>query len=183
MALPGEEIQQPRKQTKLGKRTPQSDVGKKLAESQARESQASQARLNSLMAVAEGSGPPEPAINQQDIQPLYNDFQRADDISDTDENQQETTPVNRAEFYRGVTYQERTLREESDWKKVFPKMFLAFMPCSRTTFQWTHPDLWKNDMNESCNCASWQKKEISIDAIDWASESYLTLSYVQKQDR
>ncbi|KAH9809097.1 hypothetical protein DFH28DRAFT_1086914 [Melampsora americana] len=174
MVMPGEDVGPAPKRSKLAKRTPKSQPGVQLAEMEVREAEASKARLGILTGTPAVNPPVQPTQPQPEVQPIYNQLVDAEDLSEPEHDAQ-PAPINPTDYFRSVTYQERTRREEADWKAVFPKMFLAYMPCSRTTYQWTDPVLWNYDMNESCNCATWQKKEVSIDAIDWCSRSKITL--------
>lgn len=166
--MPGKDVGPAPKRARPANRTPNSQAGRQLAELQAREAEASKARLRFLTGRPGIGQPVQPREPNPEVQ-LYDEVVAAEDLSDPD-NEEQQAPINPADFFRSVTYQERSRREEADWKTFFPKMFLAFMPCSRTTHQWTDPVLWNHDMNEACNCASWQTKVLSIDAIDWCSE-------------
>ncbi|KAH9808790.1 hypothetical protein DFH28DRAFT_1087200 [Melampsora americana] len=165
MVLPGERIEPPHKRAKPAERAPKTDIGRQLATTLANEAQGSQARLNSL-----NTPPPEP-VPKQNIAEEPEQDQIYDAMIQPEDNPDDHPPpeINRAEYYRSVTYQERRMREEAEWKSVMPAITLAFMPCSRLTFQWADPTLWDHDFNKPCTCPAWKKKNIKVDAIDFVS--------------
>lgn len=184
MVLPGEEIKPAPKHRKRPNAVPNGPSGKRWAELQAREAAASQARMASLNGTAPGQAFAEqiatsPHPHQQDhdsnsdndpvIEPGYNDLRQINrnDVEDAWGNQ--PPPANRSAYYRSITYQERTLREEAHWRTVIPKMFLDYMTCGQKTFQWGDEKLWNHDWNVDCKCAAWSRVNVEIDAVDLTS--------------
>ncbi|EGG02341.1 uncharacterized protein MELLADRAFT_91437 [Melampsora larici-populina 98AG31] len=167
MVLPGEEIKNRIKSTKSKPRN-QGVASQRLADAQKREELAAEAALLRLrqppLNAAEVNA--QPVDQEQPPSPdRYKAFQRADEF-ESDDDPPDPPPANAKEYYRGATYQERTLREEAAWRLVIPKLFAAFMPCRKDTYQWGHPTLWNHDWNQPCQCREWEKEEILVDAID-----------------
>ncbi|KAH9815933.1 hypothetical protein DFH28DRAFT_1082168 [Melampsora americana] len=108
----------------------------------------------------------QPAEQEQPQGPdRYRAFQRPDEF-EADNNPPNPTPANLNEYYKGITYQEQTLRKEAAWQLVIPKLFAAFMPCRNDMYQWGHPTLWSHDWNQPCCCRKWKKVKFFVDAID-----------------
>ncbi|KAH9823185.1 hypothetical protein DFH28DRAFT_880855 [Melampsora americana] len=93
-----------------------------------------------------------------------------------DSDPQNPIVINRGDYFRSVTYQERTLRKEANWRAVVDSLFGEFLPCSRMTFQWGHPQLWNHDWNSECRCRDWQKHEVLIDVVDIIGRSKLSIN-------
>ncbi|KAH9808173.1 hypothetical protein DFH28DRAFT_936433 [Melampsora americana] len=172
MALPGEEIRPKAKRQKKTETGPPGSARARLAALIGREAQASQDILS--------DDKPEPSDNNSgpsnvdQADEVDNDNNEAYDELITDINNPENLEnepaniiqMNRSQYFRSVTYAERTLRQEANWKAVIPKLFEDFLPCSHMTFQWGHPQLWNHDWNEECKCRDWQIHDVVIDTID-----------------
>lgn len=172
--MPGEEILPNKaKRAKPATRAPKTAIGARLAAMEAQEAQDSRPRVDALNAAAPAAQEPlqgpltEDQFNQQ---PLYDDLVRPGDADSSGDEEVQPEAMNRSDYYRSITYQERCLREEANWNEVVPAMFLAFMPCSKATFQWADPLLWNHDYNTPCICSTWQLKDVEIDVIDFAGE-------------
>ncbi|KAH9815180.1 hypothetical protein DFH28DRAFT_893478 [Melampsora americana] len=165
MVLPGEIVAIPAKRKN---NQPPARAGR-FGDVQAREAAASEASLlgltqTNLNPTARQPTEPPPELNQ----PIFDVVMRADgnDPAVSSDDEPANLPVNRAEYYRSPTYQERTLREEAQWRAIFPKLFVAFMPCSRQTYQWCDVAMWNQDFNVLCRCKDWQKRKVDVDTVD-----------------
>lgn len=88
-------------------------------------------------------------------------------------------PGARSAYFKGRTYQERTLLEEARWKAIMPALFKAFMTCSFKSRQWGDENSWDNDHNTLCNCPQWKKSTVEVDVVDITSTySFLHPSYI-----
>ncbi|EGG11301.1 uncharacterized protein MELLADRAFT_102161 [Melampsora larici-populina 98AG31] len=182
MVLPGEEFPPEPKRARSAA-IPMSAIGRRLAELEGREQEAGNrvdAQRNQPQAPDIQPINPADHLDQEEDQ-LYRAFIPAGGLDDPPRNEVQLSPViNRADYYRDVTYQERILQEEANWRKIIPAMFIAFMPCSRATFQWVDPNKWDHDMNEPCNCALWKRSTVTIDTIDWCVSHRRSLCFKVK---
>lgn len=184
MVLPGQSI--PTKQTKRPKTTrkaPAGSVTERLTQQQKREDEASQAALSAL--TNSNQFPHPPANPRVDSEPEEDDrnhleqgayaaFTREDvhNPAILDPDTEVNPPIsNRSDYYRSLTYQERTLREEANWQAVLPKLFISFMICSRKTYQWCDRSLWNQDFNTACKCKDWQRRTVQVDVVDLTCKS------------
>lgn len=177
MVLPGEEIKSSKKRQKRPEQ-PIGSAAKKWAATEAREAQASQARLNALKDSKAGrlnSNDEHNSDHDSLPDPGYAHMQHAElhDVEDPDSNN--PNPANRKEYYRSVTYQERTLKTEASWQRVIPAMFLDFMKLGHKTHQWGDENNWNEDFNVACQCPTWKKKEVEVDAIDLTSKHLIQI--------
>ncbi|KAH9807212.1 hypothetical protein DFH28DRAFT_1101289 [Melampsora americana] len=126
MVLPGELIVIP---TKRKNNQVPAGAGR-FATVQEREAAASQAALSALNNPIPLPREPQAAA-QHNEEPLYDVVMRADgnDPALASDDEPINLPVNRNEYYRSRTYQEQKLLEEAQWRAIFPKLFIAFMPC------------------------------------------------------
>lgn len=176
MVLPGEAVDPKRKRETQPDRPSKSSIGRHLSDLLAQEEAAAgflQAAQRPVPPVSENQAPSDGSSPAPDEAVLYNAFMPLEGNDQSGANERE--PINRADYYRSLTYQERVLREEANWKAIIPAMFLSFMPCSRTTFEWVDPVLWNHDMNERCNCALWQRKVLTIDTVDFSGRAKILL--------
>ncbi|EGF97624.1 uncharacterized protein MELLADRAFT_84820 [Melampsora larici-populina 98AG31] len=185
MVLPGEEVRPPPKRSRTNSNTSNSSVGDRLANLLGRENAAAEGRMNVLQARPPVVAPVAPipqadrAIREPQDQALYNAFipeHGLDDLQEDDDKvERPAAGINRADYYRSETYQERVLKEEANWEKIMPALFLAYVPCSRSTFQWVDPVLWNHDFNDECRCPSWKRSTVNIDTIDWSGRTKTSL--------
>ncbi|KAH9821872.1 hypothetical protein DFH28DRAFT_883051 [Melampsora americana] len=167
MVLPGEGIPSQSKKAKSSKPRNQGVASQRLADAQRREEQAAEGALLLLVEPSTNANKvnAQPVEQEQPLSPdRYEAFQRADEFEADDDPPPNPPPTH--QYYQSITYQERTLREEAAWQVVIPKLFSAFMPCRKDTYQWGHPTLWNHDWNQPCRCREWQKVEVVVDAID-----------------
>ncbi|KAH9808123.1 hypothetical protein DFH28DRAFT_1088139 [Melampsora americana] len=186
MTLPGQNIR-PKRKRKPGIRKPKTQTGQQLAELQGRENDASNAIIKNLLPVRTPNQDPDddelpsdfPDLNQQDA---YRQTDHTNSginpFSDDDESEYDGD----GNSFKGETYQERCLREEKQWQKVFPEMFNQFIQVSRKTSQWGNPNLWDVDWKEPCQCPPNPprklvvfdilfRKEITVDFCSCQSEA------------
>ncbi|KAH9808041.1 hypothetical protein DFH28DRAFT_911528 [Melampsora americana] len=188
MVMPGEEIQPKPKRQKKSNSGPPGSARQKLADLNAAEGRALLAILSdnnpapdNNVAGPSNVPPIEEGDNDEDNQAednqAYNEFQATgnDNNQNADGDQQNIVVMNRSQYYRSVTYQECTLRKEANWRAVIPALFKTFLPCSRMTFQWGHPNLWNHDWNVDCKCRDWQKRQVTVDTIDIIGRTKLSL--------
>ncbi|KAH9820113.1 hypothetical protein DFH28DRAFT_1121923 [Melampsora americana] len=188
MALPGEEIRPPKsKRQKKSNNGPPGSARQRLANLNNREAQAS------MDVLSDNNPAPNNAVGASNVHPINEEGENDDDNEDVEvvERYDELQPMgtdnlvdqenlnplrmNRLEYFRSVTYQERTLRKEAHWQAVIHTLFNEFLPCSRMTFQWGHPTLWNHDWNSPCKCRDWQKHDVIIDTIDLIGRSKLLI--------
>ncbi|KAH9817296.1 hypothetical protein DFH28DRAFT_890180 [Melampsora americana] len=180
MALPGEEIRTEVKRQKKEPRAPPGSARQRLASLQDREAQASVGALanrpigpRQIQQTNEAGENNEEENNDADAYNHFVAIGNEDLESPNDENNVQI--FNRADYFRSVTYQERTLRQEANWRAVIPALFHEFMLCSQKTFQWGHPQLWNHDWNLACKCRDWQRHEVTIDTIDLIGRSRVSI--------
>lgn len=180
MALFGEEIKPAKKRARRDNEAAEGSASQRWAELQTREAAAGQARLNSINPTARHDPVSEPPPQHHDINnndddddesvnpQVYDELCMIEegDSASAEGNTEVVIPISRSAYYRSVTYQERTLTEEAHWRDVIPQIFRVFIPCSHKTRQWGDPKLWDFDWNPPCRCASWQKTEVEVDAVD-----------------
>ncbi|EGF97796.1 uncharacterized protein MELLADRAFT_84464 [Melampsora larici-populina 98AG31] len=148
-------------------------ASQRFAELRRREDEASRKALLALSNPPRDSTPGHPNRDSFDLPDKhdidrYNNLMRADgsDPAASGDGEAAPQPKDRTQYYQSVTYQERTLREEAHWQAVLPKVFIAYMPCSRSTYQWCDKELWNSNFNTPCNCKEWQKRTVVVDTID-----------------
>ncbi|KAH9807729.1 hypothetical protein DFH28DRAFT_1088754 [Melampsora americana] len=154
MALPGEEIRPKVKRQKRSNNGPPGSARQRLADLNTREEQAAKEALednpvpNNNINAGPSNAPPIPVDkveSDENNEERYNQFQPIGiDPENPENNPQTFIPMNRADYFRSVTYQERTLRKEAHWRA------------------WGHPQLWNHDWNSNCKCRDWQKREVYI---------------------
>ncbi|EGG12580.1 uncharacterized protein MELLADRAFT_86739 [Melampsora larici-populina 98AG31] len=189
MALPGSLIphsnKRPRSQTPPVARPAPGSATERLANLRALEDRDSQVRNAVLNDQHVEEAPVIPHIpegsNSDDDIPnnfIYNDLQMTADMNDVDRVDNGTVihpPGVRSAYFKGVTYRERTLNEEAHWKAAIPDIFKAFMICSFKTKQWRNEEMWNRDLNPQCNCPSWKRSVVEVDAVDLTSRKKITL--------
>ncbi|KAH9809123.1 hypothetical protein DFH28DRAFT_934631 [Melampsora americana] len=175
MALPGEEVTIPVKRTKRPRRL--GAASQRLAKQNASGIKAAESiTCNSTVAPT----PSNVGLEQDQHSPTPDQY-RALVVDDQPDEADDAVvyPYSLSsdihQYYRSVTYQERTLREEAAWQAVIPKLFIAFMPCSKSTYQWADNTLWHHDWNISCRCSEWQKRAVHVDVIDLTGRHKLQL--------
>lgn len=176
MVLPGAAIptsnKRKRRTPAAPARPPPGSALQQLADLEAGEAVASQARILALDNAAPNDRPAAHDDNHHGGE-VYNNLQRAGDMDNfpaANEVHQEHPPLTRSAYYQSVTYQERALREEAHWRDVIPALFLAYMPCALQTHQWGDEGLWNHDWIPACKCATWQRGRAEIDAVDIISK-------------
>lgn len=151
-------------------------AGERLARLRARETAASRARDNILnnqpvetedVNVRDNPRLPSDDDNEND-EGLYDQLQIAGDMDGNDD-MYIHPPGARSAYFKGPTYQERTLIEEGHWKAMVPALFKAFIVCSFNTRQWGNESTWSQDRNPPCNCPSWKRGTVEVDAVDITS--------------
>ncbi|EGG12800.1 uncharacterized protein MELLADRAFT_87072 [Melampsora larici-populina 98AG31] len=165
MPLPGENIPMPQKRAKKPTTKKGSVATQRFAALQAKEDEAARKAIAALNRPA----PDQPVEQPVDPNAYVYDALTRDDGNDparSSDGEGNENPVNRAEYYRSTTYQERALREEAHWAAVLPKVFPAFMICSRQTYQWCDRVSWNQDWNRDCRCKDWQRRTVEVDTID-----------------
>ncbi|EGG05307.1 uncharacterized protein MELLADRAFT_56378 [Melampsora larici-populina 98AG31] len=174
MVLPGEIIPMPKKRAKKEPPTIQGVAAQHFAAQQKREVEAAQ---QALAAINQPPAPEPPEPPETHNGPIYDDLamDQGNDPADSSDGEGQRVVANRRDYYRDPTYQERTLREEAHWQAVLPKVFLAFMPCSRQTYQWCDPVLWNQDFNSTYKCKNWQKQTVVVNAVDFTSRKKLSV--------
>lgn len=167
MVLPGGEVPIERKKKKKVKA---SGIASKRLETQVeRELRASQALISAIVNPPVNQPTKQQAEDRDDREEVHYDHliqADGDDPAEPRDDEAEHRLNSRTDYYKSVTYQERSLREEANWQAVLPKLFLAFMPCSYKTHQWCDIAAWNHDFNVACKCRDWQKRTIEVDVID-----------------
>ncbi|EGG07698.1 uncharacterized protein MELLADRAFT_85567 [Melampsora larici-populina 98AG31] len=168
MALPGKEIRPKIKRQKKADTGPPGSARARLATLIDREAQASKNALSDDPVPNSNTAGPSNAIQEDEVDhdEQYDELITGDNLENEGNDPANVVPMNRSEYFRSVTYQERTLRAEAKWNAVIPKLFDEFLPCSQMTFQWGNPQLWNHDWNDECKCANWKIHEVVIDTID-----------------
>ncbi|EGG05057.1 uncharacterized protein MELLADRAFT_107905 [Melampsora larici-populina 98AG31] len=141
MVLPGSLIPDSNKRQReqsAPARPPPGSASERLARLLQREAEASHRRIAGLEERPNRDNPANaPTRNDRDSpdeheqqQDIYNHLQLTDEVNNI-------TPVNdateihppglRSAYFKSVTYQERTLIKEANWKKIVPDLFVSFM--------------------------------------------------------
>ncbi|KAH9818880.1 hypothetical protein DFH28DRAFT_888009 [Melampsora americana] len=189
MTLPGTLIPESnkRKQTETSSqpRPPAGSASERLALLEAREAKA----LEQRTAILNDQPLNDPPVLQRDNeqrdsskdnedQATYDHFQLTGDMDEIDPNndaQEIHPPGLRSAYFKSVTYRERTLREEANWRKIIPELFNAFITCSFKTRQWGDEEAWNRDLNFACKCPTWKISQAEIDVVDLTSRKKITL--------
>ncbi|KAH9817361.1 hypothetical protein DFH28DRAFT_1124760 [Melampsora americana] len=166
------------KRQKKSNNGPPGSARQRLANLNNREAQAS------MDVLSENNPAPNNAVGASNVHPInedvevvkrYHELQPTGTDNLVDQENLNPLRMNRLEYFRSVTYQERTLCKEAHWQAVIHTLFNEFLPCSRMTFQWGHPTLWNHDWNSPCKCCDWQKHDVIIDTIDLIGRSKLSI--------
>ncbi|EGG07021.1 uncharacterized protein MELLADRAFT_85893 [Melampsora larici-populina 98AG31] len=196
MALFGEEVKPAKKRARRDNPAGEGSASQRWNQLQTRKAEAAQARLGSLKTEhqpVQDQISSEPPLQHHDLDSnedddgdngdeviapqVYEELHLVEEANPASGEGDNLTviPANRSDYYRGVTYQERTLCEEADWQDVIPQIFRVFIPCAQKTRQWGDQNLWNFDWNSQCRCAGWQKSEVEVDAIDILSRQKIKL--------
>ncbi|EGG06909.1 uncharacterized protein MELLADRAFT_106399 [Melampsora larici-populina 98AG31] len=176
MVLPGSLIPDSNKRQRENSgpaKPPPGSASKRLARLLEREAAASQSK-NARLEQTSIPTPPIPndrdSVDEDDQpQEFYHDLQLTgvvDDIAPVNNGTEIHPPGLQSAYFKSVTYQERTLTSEANWKKIIPDLFNSFMMCSLKTRQWGDEATWNSDFNQLCACPSWKKSRVDVDVID-----------------
>ncbi|KAH9809040.1 hypothetical protein DFH28DRAFT_907067 [Melampsora americana] len=190
MTLPGSLIPNSNKRQRNAnepRRPAPGSVAERLAQLQQRKSEASQAKIARLDDTPVQNTPPGPhhyenndGSDEEQPQALYDHLQmnadnRNDDIAPVNDGVQIHPPGLRSDYFKSVSFQERTLKEELHWKEVIPDLFNAFMVCSHKTRQWGDEQNWNHDFNSPCQCPQWKRSLVEVDVVDLTCRKKITL--------
>ncbi|EGG13216.1 uncharacterized protein MELLADRAFT_58361 [Melampsora larici-populina 98AG31] len=154
MALPGQEIQNPKNKKRKSKGRGKSRLAKLLKTIETGEGEVSAAAVNGLLGEGRSNTP---------IQDELCIYEAGQDGDWTDNEVKDDHPY--------VSYKERTQREQAQWTKALPSMFIEFMKCSKKTYQWGDETIWNQDWKTACQCTD--VRERSVDVVDITSKKFI----------
>ncbi|EGG08236.1 uncharacterized protein MELLADRAFT_62070 [Melampsora larici-populina 98AG31] len=128
---------------------------------------------NNLEVEDENTGPASPNHFNLD----YNMFPDEDDPPPSPSENESDASEENDEVVRHITsvsYQQRRVREELQWRQNLTPMFVAFMEASKMTLQWGTAS-WNIDWKPECGCSTAKKRTRPVDVVDIFSMYQLVL--------